>query len=66
MNEEEKILKSAARWFYLLILFLGIAFYLSWAILYEDWLDPAVYGVSISMIMVGIFGVAIYFRKNEE
>ncbi len=66
MNEEEKILKSVARWFYLLVLFLGIAFYLSWAVLYNDWVDPAVYGVSISMIMVGIFGVAIYFRKNEE
>jgi cation transport ATPase len=66
MPEEERILNSAARWFYLLVLFLGIAFYLSWGILYDGWTDVGVYAITIVMVCFGLFGVALYFGKKEE
>ena len=63
---EEHMINSAARWFYLLMIFLGIAFYLSWGILYDGWTDVGVYTITIIMVTFGLFGVALYFGKNEE
>ena len=63
---EEQVLNSAARWFYLLVMFLAIAFYLSWGILYGAWTDVGVYTITIIMLTFGIFGVALYFGKNKE
>ena len=63
---EEQVLTSAARWFYLLAIFLGIAFYLSWGILYGGWTDVGVYAITIILVVFGLFGVALYFGKNEE
>ena len=63
---EEQVLVSAARWFYLLAIFLGIAFYLSWGILYGAWTDVGVYTITIILVVFGLFGVALYFGKNEE
>ncbi len=63
---EEQALKSAARWFYLLVLFLGIAFYLSWGILYGAWTDVGVYAITIILVLFGLFGAALYFGRNGD
>lgn len=63
---EEQVTTSVARWFYLLVLFLGIAFYLSWGIMYSAWTDVGVYAITIITVTFGLFGVALYFGKNEE
>lgn len=65
MNEEDKIMQSLARWFYLIVLFLGIAFYISWSAIYDAWTDVGVYTITIIMVLFGISGTLLYWKKNE-
>ena len=62
----EEVTRSAARWFYLLVLLAGIAFYISWSAMYDAWTDVGVYGVSITLISFGIFGTLLYWKKNGD
>ncbi len=66
MDEEENIIQSIARWFYLIVLFLGIAFYLSWSSMYNAWTDVGVYAITIIMVSFGLGGTLLYSKKNEE
>ncbi len=63
---EEQVINSIAKWFYLLVVFMAIAFYLSWGILYGAWSDVGVYTITIILLTFGVFGVALYFGKKVE
>ncbi len=66
MNEEERIITSIARWFYILILLSGIAFYLSWSMMYNAWTDLGVYAITVILVFFGLFGTLLYWKKNED
>ncbi len=66
MNEEERITTSIARWFYLLVFMLGIAFYFSWSAMYNAWTDLGVYAITVILVFSGLFGTLLYWKKNEN
>ncbi len=61
---EEEVLNSIAKWAYLFILLIGIAFYVSWSFMYNAWTDLGVYGVTIVLVSFGFFGTILYWKKN--
>lgn len=61
---EEDTLTSIARWFYLIVLLIGIAFYISWSAMYNAWTDFGVYAITIILVSFGLFGTLLYWKKK--
>ncbi len=40
-----------------ILLFIGVAFYLSWSIMYDAWTDIGLYSFTIVLIVFGILGI---------
>ncbi len=40
-----------------ILLFIGIAFYLSWSILYNAWTDIGLYSFTVVLVVFGVLGI---------
>jgi len=58
MPEEPRL--NIAKYFYLVLLIIGVVFYISWGILYDGWFDRGVYAVTIVLVGFGVTGVLLY------
>lgn len=65
-TESQLISKKYLSIFYAFLASLGVAFYLSWNIMYGKWFDVGVYSVSAVMIGFGVIGFLLYSMKEEE
>lgn len=57
---------NITKFIYFLLLVLGVIFYISWGILYDEWKDIGVYSITIIMIGFGLFGVFLYSQPKEN
>ncbi|KAA8923481.1 hypothetical protein [Thermoplasma sp.] len=48
------------------LLFIGLAFYLSWSILYDTWFDIGLYSFTIVLVVFGILGIMLTTIKDEN
>lgn len=48
------------KYFYTVLLIIGLGFYLIWGILYDGWFDVGVYAVTIFFVMFGLTGTVFY------
>ena len=48
------------------MLVFGIVFYVIWSLCYNTWVDPGVYSVMISLVMVGVGLNWIQDAKSES
>ncbi len=65
MAEDERFPRKVASWFYFFLILLGIAFYVSWSILYNTWNlfdreNIGVYALTILLVGFGITGYLLY------
>lgn len=58
MPEEPKL--NIAKYFYLILLIIGLVFYISWGVLYNGWFDRGVYAVTIVLVGFGVAGMLLY------
>ena len=70
-NEHEKTQRTILVWISLLILALGLTFYLAWGLLYNSWNifareNLGVYAVTVVMVGFGILGLLINNKKLKE
>jgi glycopeptide antibiotics resistance protein len=69
MAQDEEIMEVPTilpKAFYMLLLVLGIGFYLIWSSLFDAWTDIAVYTVSVVLIGFGIIGTILYSTLEKE
>jgi len=64
-TESQLVSKKYLSLFYAFIASLGVAFYLSWNILYGAWFDVGVYSVTAVLVGFGIIGFLLYSMKEE-
>ncbi|WP_297218044.1 hypothetical protein [Thermoplasma sp.] len=48
------------------LLFIGLAFYLSWSIMYGTWFDIGLYSFTIVLIVFGVLGIMLTTVKDED
>ncbi|WP_010916898.1 hypothetical protein [Thermoplasma volcanium] len=48
------------------MLFIGVAFYLGWSIMYDTWFDIGLYSFTIVLVVFGILGIMLTTVKDEE
>ncbi|MFW6376014.1 MAG: hypothetical protein ACOCZJ_02520 [Thermoplasmatota archaeon] len=65
-TESQLISKKYLSIFYAFLASLGVAFYLSWNILYGKWFDVGVYSVTVVLVGFGIIGFLLYTLTDEE
>ncbi len=69
MADEEEVLEVPAvvpRLFYMVLLAVGVAFYIIWSALFNAWTDLAVYTISAILIGFGISGTLLYTYLGKE
>lgn len=52
--------------FSLLLLIVGIIFYISWGITYGVWADIGIYSITIVLVLAGIFGTILSLLENKN
>jgi hypothetical protein len=52
----------------LIILIIGLLFYVSWGLRYNVWADMGIYSITIILVLGGLFGaiLSLTFDKSEE
>jgi len=52
----------------LIILIIGLLFYVSWGLRYNVWYDIGIYSITIILVLGGLFGaiLSLTFDKTEE
>ena len=52
----------------LIILIVGLLFYVSWGLRYNVWADIGIYSITIILVLGGLFGaiLSLTFDKTEE
>jgi len=52
----------------LIILIVGLLFYVSWGLRYNVWYDIGIYSITIILVLGGLFGaiLSLTFDKTEE
>ncbi len=52
----------------LVILIVGLLFYVSWGLRYNVWYDIGIYSITIILVLGGLFGaiLSLTFDKTEE
>ncbi|WP_010901016.1 hypothetical protein [Thermoplasma acidophilum] len=48
------------------LLFIGLAFYLAWSIMYDTWFDIGLYSFTIVLVVFGILGIMLTTVKDES
>ncbi len=60
VNDQTESERNILTLFYALLAGSGLAFYVSWSLLYGTWTDIGVYAVSVVLIAFGIVGYLLY------
>ena len=54
------------RFFGLLLIIIGVTFYLGWSIAYDTWTDVGLYSFVVPLIVFGLLLLALINEKNRE
>lgn len=57
---------AAYKAFGLALVILGLSFYVSWSILYNTWIDPGLYSVTVILVVFGILSLLLAGEKAKE
>ncbi len=56
---------AAYRIFGLALIILGLSFYVGWSILYNTWIDPGLYSVTVILVVFGILTLLLASEKDK-
>lgn len=56
---------AAYRIFGLVLIILGLSFYVGWSILYGTWIDPGLYSVTVILVVFGILTLLLASEKDK-
>lgn len=57
---------GAYRIFGLVLLILGLSFYVGWSIMYNTWADSGLYSVTVMFVVFGILSVLLGHEKSKH
>lgn len=56
---------AAYRIFGLVLIIMGLSFYIGWSILYDTWTDPGLYSVTVILVVFGILTLLLASEKDR-